>query len=166
MELRYKAGPRDRQNLFTVTGFCHIKVLFRIFYYHVHYTKDFVIYILVISRFHCNVDTWGTVENLCTDRVSMFKSKVHLHLEQHTGHLQLTQSRFSVVYASRHKFTSRLFVLNLIKNCLLQILPTKVTYKGYLFTHENTLTLYTQCNHLQCHENALAADNFASHSFS
>ena len=89
----------------------------------------------------------------------MFKSKVHLHLEQHTGHLQLTQSRFSVVYVSRHKFTSRLFVLNLIKNCLLQILLTKVTYKGYLFTHENTLSLYTQCNHLQCHENALAADN-------
>lgn len=71
-----------------------------------------------------------------------------------------------MVCVSGHKFTSHLFVHNLIKNCLLQILLTKVTYKCYLFTHVNTLSLYFQCNHVKCHENALAVDNFASHSFS
>ena len=83
VELRYKEGARDRQNLLAVTRFCHIKVLFHINYFTITliYTKDFVIQMLVISRFHCNMGTQGTVESLCTDRVSMFKSKVHLHFK-------------------------------------------------------------------------------------
>ena len=51
--------PRDWQNVFAITRFRYIKVLFHMFYYYwgeenVCYTKDFRIQRFVISRFHCD----------------------------------------------------------------------------------------------------------------
>ena len=60
VEPQCNEGPRDWQNLFAIPGFCYIiEVLFDIFYYYwdkkiVRYTKDFVIWRFIISRFHCN----------------------------------------------------------------------------------------------------------------
>ena len=61
----YNEGPRDWQNLYAITGFCYIEVLFRIFYYcwgkkkknvrYFRFTKDVVIYKFVISRFRCSM---------------------------------------------------------------------------------------------------------------
>ena len=53
---RYDEVPRDCQNLFALTRFRYIEVLFHIFYYYwkiVRHTEDFVIQRFIISRFHC-----------------------------------------------------------------------------------------------------------------
>ena len=65
-EPQYSEGPRGWQNLFAIPSFFCIEVLFHIFYYYwgkeiVHYTEDFVIWKLIISRLHCmcnNIIRW------------------------------------------------------------------------------------------------------------
>jgi len=46
--VQYNEVPRDWQNVFAITRFCYIEVLFHIFYYYwgkeiVRYTEDFAI---------------------------------------------------------------------------------------------------------------------------